>query len=108
MTSAERKFWWSVRAARLGGFLFRRQAPIGGYVVDFVCHERRLIVEIDGATHSTEVEVARDKMRSSRLREEGYEVVRYWNDDILRNLPAVLDQLLGHLQRRPIYWEPQV
>ncbi len=101
MTTAERKFWYAVRGSRLGGFLFRRQTPIAGYIVDFVCHERRLIVEIDGATHSTDMELASDRARTARVQREGYDLIRYWNDDILRNLPMILDQLLDLLQRRP-------
>jgi len=92
MTDAEKRLWTAVRAHRFHGLHVRRQVPIAGYIVDFVCQERRLIVEIDGATHSTDAELARDRIRSRRLEAEGYRVVRFSNDDVYRNLPGVLER----------------
>ena len=97
MTDAEKRLWAAVRAHRFHGFHFRRQVPIAGHVVDFVCQERRLIVEVDGATHSTDAEQARDGVRSMRLAAEGYRIVRFWNDDVYRDLPGVLDRLRHEL-----------
>ncbi|MCB1498048.1 MAG: endonuclease domain-containing protein [Bauldia sp.] len=89
MTSAETRFWYAVRARRFQGLLFRRQVPIAGYA----CHERRLIVEIDGATDGTDSERRSDSVRTRRLEREGYRVLRFWNDDIRRKLPAVLHRI---------------
>jgi very-short-patch-repair endonuclease len=94
MTSAERKFWRAVRAHRVDGWPFRRQVPIAGYIVDFVCHEKCLIVEIDGATHSTDAEIERDRIRTSKLEGEGYRVIRFWNGDIAQNIAGVVDRLM--------------
>jgi very-short-patch-repair endonuclease len=98
-TDGERKFWHAVRAQRLGGLLFRRQVPIAGYIVDFVCHEKRLVVEIDGAKHGTEAERARDAARTEVLVREGYRVIRFWNEDVARHLSGVLDRILHEADR---------
>jgi very-short-patch-repair endonuclease len=98
MTDAERRFWHAVRAKKLGP-QFRRQVPIAGYIVDFVCHDSRLIVEIDGGTHGTKAEIAHDQLRTERLQQEGYRVIRFWNDEITRNLPLLLDQLAAELAK---------
>ena len=95
MTDAERLLWHALRGHRFQGLLFRRQVPVAGYIVDFACHQSRLIVEVDGATHSTDVERRRDLLRTAALEAEGYRVVRFWNDDIYRNLSAVLDRVIA-------------
>jgi very-short-patch-repair endonuclease len=97
MTEAEKKFWRAVRAHRFGGFTFRRQVPIAGYIVDFACHEHKLIIEIDGATHGTDAELAHDRARTAKLESAGYRVLRFWNDDITHSLPLILDQLRNEL-----------
>ena len=81
-TSAESKLWAELRNRQLENFKFVRQEPIGNYVADFVCRERRLIVEIDGATHSTDEEVERDAVRTGSLERLGYRVIRFQNDDV--------------------------
>lgn len=104
MPGAERAFWFAVRAHRFHGLSFRRQVPIAGYIVDFVCHERRLVVEIDGATHGADDAIRRDGVRTHRLEAEGYRVVRYWNNDIMTNLDGVLLDLavqIGALDTPP-------
>lgn len=95
-TDAERKLWAALRGKTLGGYRFRRQHPMGPYVVDFVCLERRLIIELDGEQHA--FDQARDKKRDEWLQSRGYNVVRFWNNEIYNNLPGVLDVLLEHLQ----------
>jgi len=90
MSDAERAFWFAVRAHRFHGLSFRRQVPIAGYIADFVCHEKWLIVEIDGSTHGSDEAVTRDAVRTQRLESEGYRVVRYWNNDIMSNIEGVL------------------
>jgi very-short-patch-repair endonuclease len=89
MTPAERRFWNLVRAGRLEGLHFRRQVPIAGYIADFVCHELKLIVEIDGGQHSADGAMQDDAIRTSRLAREGYQLVRFWNNDVLNNLEGV-------------------
>jgi very-short-patch-repair endonuclease len=79
LTPAELALWTRIRDRQLGGFKFVRQEPIGPYYVDFVCRERRLIVELDGGQHAESLE---DKQRDSKLRALGYRVMRVWNNDV--------------------------
>ena len=66
---------------------------MAGFIVDFVCHERRLIVEIDGATHGRDVDIVRDASRTRRLERDGFRVIRFWNNDVMMNLEGVLIRL---------------
>jgi very-short-patch-repair endonuclease len=93
--SAEAKLWARLRNRRLGGLKFVRQAPIGPYFVDFVCRERKVVVEVDGGTHATEAEIASDEVRTHEIARLGYRVFRVHNRDIYENLDAVLDALLA-------------
>jgi very-short-patch-repair endonuclease len=90
MTEAEKRLWYWLRAHRFRGVAFRRQTPIGQYIVDFVSHERRLIIEIDGGQHN---ENKADALRDQWLSSKGYRVLRFWNSDILRNRDAVLERI---------------
>src|SRR5579864_2821771 len=81
-TSAERKIWAALRNRGLGGHKFVRQEPIGPYYADFVCRDARLIVAIDGATHSTEKELSHDSAREDFLRAQGYRIVRFTNVEV--------------------------
>ena len=99
-TPAEIKLWEGLRGRRLGGFKFVRQLPVGGYIADFVCRERKLIVEVDGATHSTDAELARDAKRSAFLEALGYCIFRVNNDDVYKNYNDVLDHILIILEGR--------
>ena len=81
-TGAEQKLWCVLRSRQLNGFKFRRQVEIGGYVVDFLCAEKRLIVEVDGGQHTPE----RDARRTAFLESHGFRVIRFWNNDVLENL----------------------
>jgi very-short-patch-repair endonuclease len=86
-TDAETVLWNRIRNRQIDGNKFVRQEPIGGYVCDFVCRERLLIVEVDGGQHSgSRADVIRDR----RLTEDGYRVLRFWNNDVLANLEGVL------------------
>jgi very-short-patch-repair endonuclease len=85
-TRAEALLWRALRGRGLGGFKFVRQEPIGPYFADFVCRDQMLIVEIDGATHSTDLELRHDARRSEILIDRGYRIVRFGNDDVYRNL----------------------
>ncbi len=84
---------------KLGGFKFTRQAPIGPWFVDFLCRERGLIIEIDGATHSTDEECARDVRRSAMLIEQGFEVLRFNNAEVFENLDGVVEAILARLKK---------
>lgn len=95
MTDAERLLWTSLRDRQLGGWKFRRQHPIEPFVVDFVCVERKLIIEVDGGQHAKRVQ--EDMKRSDCLRNKGYKVLRFWNNQVLQETDAVLDTILAAL-----------
>ena len=94
-TDAERKLWRCLRARELCGFKFRRQYPIAPYIVDFICVEKQLIVEIDGGQHVTMTEL--DNRRTEFLNARGYRVLRFWNNEVLQQLDAVLARNLDSL-----------
>jgi very-short-patch-repair endonuclease len=87
-TSAERRLWEGLRRQQVGGFRFRRQVILGGSIADFACFEARMVIEVDGATHATEEEIARDATRSPALAAQGYEILRFTNEDVFHNLDA--------------------
>lgn len=89
-TEAEKALWRVLRGRQLLGFKFRRQSPIAGFIADFLCEELRIIVEADGGQHA---DSAADRDRTLRLQAAGYQVIRYWNNDILTNLEGVLEDL---------------
>jgi len=91
LTEAEKVIWTRLRAGRLNGFKFKRQQPIGRYIVDFVCFERRSIVEIDGSQHLDEV--IHDNRRTRWLEQRGFRVVRFWNDEALRDTERVIEEI---------------
>lgn len=88
-TEPEQKLWYYLRARRLENLKFRRQYPLGRYIVDFICVEKRIIIELDGGQHQENV--AYDQKRDSWLRSEGYEVLRFWNNELIENLSGVLE-----------------
>jgi len=90
MTRAETLLWRYVKAGDLDGLSFRKQMPIGSYIVDFACHTTRLIVEIDGETHDFEERQRRDAARDQWLASRGYVVLRFSNNDLLSSLEGVL------------------
>jgi very-short-patch-repair endonuclease len=92
-TPAEKRLWTKLRDRRLGGLKFVRQAPIGPYYADFLCRERQLIVEVDGATHSTDAEIARDALRTAFLERVGYRVLRIQNIEIFENIDGVCETI---------------
>jgi very-short-patch-repair endonuclease len=96
-TDAEATMWRLLRDRRLAPFKFRRQVPFQSYILDFVCFERRLVIEIDGGQHS---ESAADAARDSLLRREGFIVVRYWNNDVLQQRSAILADILQKLSEQ--------
>jgi very-short-patch-repair endonuclease len=91
MTDAEGNLWAALRAHRLNGLSFRRQTPIGRFIVDFVCQEHRLVIEVDGGQHAeSKTDAARDRW----LAEKGYRVLRFWNLDVFETLDGVLQAIL--------------
>jgi very-short-patch-repair endonuclease len=91
-TEAEQRLWRLLRDRRLSGLKFRRQVPVGPYVVDFLCVAARLIVEADGSQHG---DSRRDDLRDAFLAQEGWAVLRFWNHEILRNCNGVLETILA-------------
>jgi len=96
-TQAERELWRRLRSRALSGAKFVRQAAIGPYFVDFVCRGDKLVVEVDGATHSTAVELRRDALRADFLSEQGYRIIRFANDDVYRNIDGVVQTIAAAL-----------
>jgi very-short-patch-repair endonuclease len=94
MTRAETLLWRYLKAHRLANFGFRRQAPIGDYIADFVAHSCKLIVEIDGESHDFEERRRHDERRDQWLASRGYRVLRFTNDDVMRNLEGVVLSIL--------------
>jgi very-short-patch-repair endonuclease len=90
-TDAERKLWFLLRDRRLDGIKFRRQVPFGPFILDFVCFERRVVVEVDGGQHA---ESQTDNARDKKLEAEGFLMIRYWNNDVLKNPEGILTDLL--------------
>jgi very-short-patch-repair endonuclease len=90
MTQQEVKLWVHLRSWRKRGFHFRRQSPREGYIVDFVCMRHRLVVEVDGGQHSFDAHAAKDVRRDRNLEGSGFRVLRFWNNEIDRNLDGVL------------------
>lgn len=97
MTPEEVKLWVRLRALRENGIHFRRQAPLDGYVIDFLCKSHKLIVEVDGGQHSEGKQLLRDVRRDAHFREKGYRVVRLWNGDINRDADAAIETVLAVL-----------
>ena len=95
-TEVERAFWSRVRNRQLGGHKFRRQVSIGPYIVDFICIEAGLIIELDGGQHTPEV----DEARTAFLEAKKFHLIRFWNNDVLANMEGVLSTVLAELDQR--------
>lgn len=94
LTAAELRFWNTVRAHRLMGLGFRRQVPIAGYIVDFACPEHKLVVEIDGPSHTFDQRIERDQVRDQMLAHLGWTALRFTNEDVLEHLDDVCTHIL--------------
>jgi very-short-patch-repair endonuclease len=92
-TPTEQLLWAALRGRRLNGLKFRRQHPVGPFVLDFYCPERKLVVELDGAVHDGPLEQEQDAYRTFYLAAYGYRVLRFRNDEVLLNLPVVLERI---------------
>ncbi len=91
LTPHEQILWQHLRAGRLQGFKFKRQQPLGKYIVDFICLETKLVIELDGSQHAA---AQADKTRDAWLHAEGYTVLRFWNNELTENLEGVLEAIL--------------
>ena len=96
-TPEERKLWQHLRNRQLGGYKFRQQATIGYQIADFLCAEKRLIVELDGGRHGG----LEDELRTAELERLGYHVIRFWNNEVNENFEAVLGQILAECEALP-------
>ena len=99
MTPSERQLWKVLSGKKLG-YKFRRQQAIGGYIVDFVCMEKKLVIELDGGQHA-ECKAGHDQQRTGFLKQNGYTVLRFWNNEIAESLEGVVDVIVGALHRLP-------
>jgi len=90
-TEAEQRLWYHLRAHRFMEFKFKRQKPVGLYIVDFICRERGLIVEVDGGQHAEQV--AYDRRRDDWLRQQGFMVLRFWNHEVMLEIEGVLERI---------------
>ena len=98
MTKEEVKLWNIVRASRFHGYKFKRQVLIGNYIVDFVCEDKKLIIEIDGGQHNEEENIQYDRQRTEYLENNGYKVLRFWNTDVWDNIDGVCFKILECLE----------
>jgi lysyl-tRNA synthetase class 2 len=99
-TDAERILWFRLRGRRLAGWKFKRQVPIDRFIVDFVCADAKLIVELDGSQHA--VRTRQDEERTRTLEAMGYLVLRFWNNDVMRNLEGVFQEILNTLNQQSL------
>ncbi len=99
-TEAETHLWHFLRARRLGGYKFRRQHPVGNYILDFYCPEKKLTVELDGEQHSDEDQMVYDQKRAAILDVTGIKVLRYWDHDVFQNTEGVVEDILHELEMR--------
>ena len=94
-TGAEAKLWQHLRRKQISGLRFRRQVPLGPYIVDFVCLGKQLVIELDGGQHADRI--AEDDRRTEWLRSRGFEVIRFWNNEVLRNTEGVVAAIMQRL-----------
>ncbi|MER8745489.1 endonuclease domain-containing protein [Mesorhizobium sp. M0659] len=94
LTPAELKLWNELRAHRLMGLGFRRQFPIAAYIVDFACPEKKLVIEVDGSQHADAGAAPGDETRTSHLEQDGWTVLRFWNDDVIRDVDNVCQHIV--------------
>ncbi|RWO27945.1 endonuclease domain-containing protein [Mesorhizobium sp.] len=95
MTEPELKLWNEIRAHRLMGLAFRRQMPIAHYIVDFACPAKKLIVQLDGSQHARSEPSASDLARSAKLEALGWTILRFWNDDVIRDIDNVCQHIVN-------------
>ena len=101
MTTQEIKLWKILRNNSFCGFKFRRQMPIGNYVVDFACEQKNLIIEIDGGQHNEEENIEYDKIRTMFLESKGYQILRFWNYEVDNEIEKVKEVIYSKLYPHP-------
>ncbi len=94
ITKEERILWQLLRNRQFFGLKFRRQFPIGKYIVDFVCERKKVVIELDGGQHNEPENILLDEERTKFIENQGYKVIRFWNSDINKNISGVYDKLL--------------
>ena len=99
MTETEHRLWLRLRRRQINGHKFRRQFPLGKYVVDFLCLETRLIIEVDGGQHAKQT--GKDELRDKWLASQGFRVLRFWNNDVLSETDAVVETIVQALNETP-------
>src|SRR4030042_4305076 len=99
LTDAERRLWYHLQNRQLGGWKFRRQHPVGPFIVDFICLEKKVVIEVDGGQHAENEEL--DTQRSAYLKEKGYHILRFWNNEVLQETEAVLNAIFASLEEAP-------
>jgi very-short-patch-repair endonuclease len=108
LTPQEVKLWVKLRELKTLGYHFRRQAPIGPYIVDFVSFRSQLVIEADGGQHGMPAEGRSDQARDAFLQSQGFLVLRFWNSDIDANLAGVMESVLSALREASRERKPQV
>ncbi|MBI2249594.1 MAG: endonuclease domain-containing protein [Brevundimonas diminuta] len=101
LTPPEARLWVQLKLFRAQGFHFRRQAPFRGYYLDFVCFDRRLVIEVDGVTHVVEAQANKDRVRDAVLAGEGFTTLRFDNAAVRDDLDGVMAGIMGALEARP-------
>ena len=96
-TDAERKLWRQLRIFKSDGFHFRRQVPVDHFIVDFVCYSARLVIEVDGGQHNFDEAARSDAKRDAHLRAQGFEMLRFWNNDVMQNIDGVMEVIARRL-----------
>jgi len=99
-SDAEEKLWLNLRNRQMGGLKFRRQQSLGDYIVDFISFDVMLIIEVDGGQHNELTTTEKDKQRTKWLEGKGYQVIRFWNNDVLENVDGVLTKIKEILEMR--------
>ncbi len=100
MTDAEQILWYYLKNRQMNGYKFRRQEAIDNYIADFVCFENKLVIEIDGGQHNEKVNIEEDKKRTQYLNNQGFKVLRFWNNDVFQNIEGVLDTIYNSLSEQ--------
>ena len=98
MTPAETKMWRFLRGKRFQGLKFKRQVLIGNYIVYFLCENKKIIIEIDGGQHNEELNIQSDNNRTHYLENNGYKVLRFWNDEVMKNIHGVMEVIFREIE----------
>ncbi len=100
-TDTERLLWKHLRTKQFEGLKFKRQQPVGKYIVDFICFEKKIIIELDGGQHTQPSETQKDKERDIWFEAQGYKVLRFWDNEVFMNTRGVLEFIKAYLQEHP-------